>query len=138
MYHHLVRRQRDIIAQIVQLLSENSEEMALDPRFYNHIAPGIASGSQSSASLSGFSSATGITSPSIHSSAASSAALRSTASSPSLRSREGVAVQRGLDGGGSPAPGGNVHVVVRVRKFLQRGTIRPTLVVTNKKANEGV
>ncbi|BCS19340.1 kinesin-3 family protein uncB [Aspergillus puulaauensis] len=120
MYHHLVRRQRDIVAQIVQLLSDNSEEMALDPRFYHHIAPGIASGSQSSASLSGFSSATGITSPSIHSSAASSAALRSTASSPSLRSREGVAVQRGSDGVSSPAPGGNVHVVVRVRKFLQR------------------
>ncbi|OJJ61864.1 hypothetical protein ASPSYDRAFT_142932 [Aspergillus sydowii CBS 593.65] len=120
MYHHLVRRQRDIVAQIVQLLSDHSEEMALDPRFYHHIAPGIASGSQSSASLSGFSSATGITSPSIQSSAVSSAALRSTASSPSLRSREGVAVQRGSDGVSSPAPGGNVHVVVRVRKFLQR------------------
>ncbi|KAL5343153.1 P-loop containing nucleoside triphosphate hydrolase protein [Aspergillus crustosus] len=121
MYHHLIRRQREIVAQLEQLLSEHSEEMALDPRFYHHLGPGIGSGSQSSASLSGFSSATGITSPSIRSLAASSATLRSTASSPSLRARESIAVSANrLDGLSSPSPGGNVRVVVRVRKFLQR------------------
>ncbi|KAL4867529.1 hypothetical protein BDV12DRAFT_186588 [Aspergillus spectabilis] len=121
MYHHLIRRHREIIAQLEQLLREHSEDMALDPRFYHHLGPGIGSGSQSSASLSGFSSATGITSPSIRSTAASSATLRSTASSPSLRARESIAVSASrLDGVSSPSPGGNVRVVVRVRKFLQR------------------
>ncbi|KAL4920504.1 P-loop containing nucleoside triphosphate hydrolase protein [Aspergillus aurantiobrunneus] len=120
MYHHLIRRQRDTIAQLVQLLRDHSEDMALDPRFYHHIGPGIESGSQSSASLSGFSSATGITSPSVRSTVASSAGLRSTASSPSLRAREGIAVHRGSDGVPGLSPGGNVRVVVRVRKFLQR------------------
>ncbi|KAL4779367.1 P-loop containing nucleoside triphosphate hydrolase protein [Aspergillus varians] len=117
MYHHLIRRQQDVVAQLVQYLRDHSEDMALDPRFYHHIGPGMGSGSQSSVSLSGFSSAT---SPSILSTAASSAALQSTASSPSLRAREGVAVFRGSDDMASPSPGGNVHVVVRVRKFLQR------------------
>ncbi|KAL4943603.1 hypothetical protein BDV06DRAFT_132938 [Aspergillus oleicola] len=116
MYHHLIRRQREIVAQIQQQLEE---DMALDPRFYHHLAPGVGSGSQSSASLSGFSSATGITSPSIQS-AASSAGLRSTASSPSLRARQSVAVSRPSDGVPGLGPGGNVRVVVRVRKFLQR------------------
>ncbi|KAL3460334.1 P-loop containing nucleoside triphosphate hydrolase protein [Aspergillus heterothallicus] len=95
--------------------------MALDSRFYHHIAHGVGSGSQSSASLSGASSVTGITTPSIGSLTASSATLRSTASSPSLRAREGVPVSANrIDGISSPSPGGNVHVVVRVRKFLPR------------------
>ncbi|KAL2851457.1 P-loop containing nucleoside triphosphate hydrolase protein [Aspergillus pseudoustus] len=95
--------------------------MALDPRFYHHIGPGMGSGSQSSASLSGASSVTGITTPSIGSLTASSATLRSTASSPSLRAREGVVVSASRsDGISSPSPGGNVRVVVRVRKFLPR------------------
>ncbi|KAL4816923.1 P-loop containing nucleoside triphosphate hydrolase protein [Aspergillus spinulosporus] len=119
MYHHFIRRQREIVAQLEQTLSDHSDEMALDPRFYHHLGPGIGSGSQSSASLSGLSSATGITSPSIQSSAASSAGLRSTASSPSLRSRQGV-VARPSDGVPGLGPGGNVRVVVRVRKFLPR------------------
>ncbi|KAL4957671.1 P-loop containing nucleoside triphosphate hydrolase protein [Aspergillus filifer] len=116
MYHHLIRRQRDIVAQIQQQLEE---DMALDPRYYHHLVPGVGSGSQSSASLSGFSSATGIISPSIQS-AASSAGLRSTASSPSLRARRSVAVSRPSDGVPGLGPGGNVRVVVRVRKFLPR------------------
>ncbi|KAL4788829.1 P-loop containing nucleoside triphosphate hydrolase protein [Aspergillus venezuelensis] len=116
MYHHLIRRQRDIVAQIQQQLEE---DMALDPRYYHHLVPVVGSGSQSSASLSGFSSATGITSPSIQS-AASSAGLRSTASSPSLRARQSVAVSRPSDGVPGLGPGGNVRVVVRVRKFLPR------------------
>ncbi|KAL4887350.1 P-loop containing nucleoside triphosphate hydrolase protein [Aspergillus karnatakaensis] len=120
MYHHFIRRNREIVAQLEQLLREHSEEMALDPRFYHHLGPGIASGSQSSASLSGFSSATAITSPSIHSTSASSAGMRSMASSPSLRARESIAVASRLDAVASPSPGGNVRVVVRVRKFLQR------------------
>ncbi|KAL2849055.1 P-loop containing nucleoside triphosphate hydrolase protein [Aspergillus pseudodeflectus] len=95
--------------------------MALDPRFYHHIGHGVGSGSQSSASLSGASSVTGITTPSIGSLTASSATLRSTASSPSLRAREGVPVSASrADGIASPSPGGNVRVVVRVRKFLPR------------------
>ncbi|KAL4968945.1 kinesin-3 family protein uncB [Aspergillus stella-maris] len=116
MYHHLIRRQRGIVAQIQQQLEE---DMALDPRYYHHLVPVVGTGSQSSASLSGFSSATGITSPSIQS-AASSAGLRSTASSPSLRARQSVAVSRPSDGVPGLGPGGNVRVVVRVRKFLPR------------------
>jgi hypothetical protein len=91
--------------------------MALDPRFYNHIGhPGP--GSISSAASSDISAATGITSPSILSTSASAATLRSTASSPSFRAREGFTIR---DGMASPTPGGNVRVVVRVRKFLPRG-----------------
>ncbi|KAL4802114.1 P-loop containing nucleoside triphosphate hydrolase protein [Aspergillus unguis] len=126
MYTHFILRQRGIVAQLEQSLEEHSTEMALDPRFYHHLGPGpghgpgvgIGSGSQSSASLSGFSSTTGITSPSLQSTA-SAAGLRSTASSPSLRSRQGV-VPRPSDGVPGLGPGGNVRVVVRVRKFLQR------------------
>ncbi|KAL3485843.1 P-loop containing nucleoside triphosphate hydrolase protein [Aspergillus germanicus] len=121
MYHYLVRRQRVIVAELEQFLLDHSEEMALDPRFYHHIGHGVGSGSQSSASLSGASSVTGITTPSIGSLTASSATLRSTASSPSLRAREGVPVSASrADGMASPSPGGNVRVVVRVRKFLPR------------------
>ncbi|KAL2830070.1 P-loop containing nucleoside triphosphate hydrolase protein [Aspergillus cavernicola] len=121
MYHHLIDRHREIVAQLEQFLIDHSEDMALDARFYHHIGPGVGSGSQSSASLSGLSSVTGITTPSVLSTSASSAALRSNASSPSLRSRDSVAIAASrLDGLSSPAPGGNVHVVVRVRKFLQR------------------
>ncbi|KAJ6037076.1 hypothetical protein N7540_001355 [Penicillium herquei] len=94
--------------------------MALDPRFYHHIGHG-GPGSISSATSSESSALTGITSPSIISTSASAATLRSTASSPSLRAREGVAVTPGYqDGMASPSPGGNVRVVVRVRKFLPR------------------
>ncbi|KAL2865176.1 kinesin-3 family protein uncB [Aspergillus lucknowensis] len=121
MYQFLVRRQREIVAEIEQFLWDHSEEMALDSRFYHHIGHTVGSGSQSSASLSGASSVTGITTPSTGSITASSAALRSTASSPSLRSREGVAVSASRsDAVSSPSPGGNVRVVVRVRKFLPR------------------
>ncbi|KAJ5312664.1 hypothetical protein PENANT_c007G07901 [Penicillium antarcticum] len=92
--------------------------MALDPRFYHHIGhPGP--GSISSAASSELSAATGITSPSILSTSASAATLRSSASSPSFRARESVALS-GRDGMASPTPGGNVRVVVRVRKFLPR------------------
>ncbi|KAJ5492166.1 hypothetical protein N7453_010263 [Penicillium expansum] len=93
--------------------------MALDPRFYHHIGhPGP--GSISSAASSDVSAATGITSPSIISTSASAATLRSTASSPSFRARENFAISRTRDGMASPTPGGNVRVVVRVRKFLPR------------------
>lgn len=89
--------------------------MALDPRFYagNGLDP------QSSA-LSGISAATGITSPSAASTATSAGNLQSSASSPSLRARESIAVPVTQDEGSS-SPGGNVRVVVRVRKFLPRG-----------------
>jgi hypothetical protein len=56
------------------------------------------------------------------STSASAATMRSTASSPSLRARESVSIPVNCqDGIASPSPGGNVRVVVRVRKFLQRG-----------------
>ncbi|KAJ5939347.1 hypothetical protein N7466_002481 [Penicillium verhagenii] len=94
--------------------------MALDPRFYHHI--GLAGpGSISSATSSDSSALTGITSPSVISTSASAATLRSTASSPSLRAREGVSLAGRQDAMSSPTPGGgNVRVVVRVRKFLPR------------------
>ncbi|KAI2921684.1 hypothetical protein CBS147343_1490 [Aspergillus niger] len=103
-------------------LRDHGHEMALDPRFYHHIGHGSGPGSQSSASSSGVSAITGITSPSAHSMTASAATLRSTASSPSLRAREGVAVSahHRVDSMSSPSGGGNVRVVVRVRKFLPR------------------
>ncbi|PIG80677.1 kinesin family protein [Aspergillus arachidicola] len=95
--------------------------MSLDPRFYHHVGHGYGPGSQSSASSSDTSALTSITSPSIRSTTASAAALRSNASSPSLRAREGGAMHGTyLDGASSPTPGGNVRVVVRVRKFLPR------------------
>ncbi|KAJ5894325.1 hypothetical protein N7495_006016 [Penicillium taxi] len=93
--------------------------MALDSRFYNHLGQSSGPGSISSAT-SGSSIATGITSPSIMSSSASAATLRSTASSPSLRAREALIPTNRQDGMSSPVPGGNVRVVVRVRKFLPR------------------
>lgn len=96
--------------------------MALDPRFYQLIGQSSGPGSISSATSSESSAMTGITTPSIVSTSASAATLRSTASSPSLRAREGVSVTPGRqDGLASPSPGGNVRVVVRVRKFLPRG-----------------
>lgn len=120
MYHSLLDRRRDAVTACVQLLSDSSRDMALDPRFYHHIGhPGP--GSISSAASSDISAATGITSPSIISTSASAATLRSTASSPSFRAREGFAIARTRDGMASPIPGGNVRVVVRVRKFLPRG-----------------
>ncbi|KAJ6139735.1 hypothetical protein N7471_006221 [Penicillium samsonianum] len=119
MYHSLLDRRRDAVAACVQLLSDSSRDMALDPRFYHHIGhPGP--GSISSAASSDISAATGITSPSIISTSASAATLRSTASSPSFRAREGFAISNTRDGMASPTPGGNVRVVVRVRKFLPR------------------
>ncbi|KAJ5973544.1 hypothetical protein N7481_010754 [Penicillium waksmanii] len=120
MYNHLIDRRREAVDACVQLLRDRSREMALDPRFFNHIDQ-AGPGSISSASSSEFSAATGITSPSILSTSASAATLRSTASSPSLRAREGIPVHVARqDGPGSPSPGGNVRVVVRVRKFLPR------------------
>ncbi|KAJ5101899.1 hypothetical protein NUU61_004121 [Penicillium alfredii] len=95
--------------------------MALDPRFYQHIGQSTGPGSISSATSSESSAVTGITTPSVISTFASAATLRSTASSPSLRARESISVPAGRqDGIASPAPGGNVRVVVRVRKFLHR------------------
>ncbi|EPS32408.1 hypothetical protein PDE_07368 [Penicillium oxalicum 114-2] len=95
--------------------------MALDPRFYRHLGHGHGPGSISSATSSESSAFTGITSPSMLSTSASAAVMRSTASSPSLRARESVSVPiNHQDGVASPSPGGNVRVVVRVRKFLPR------------------
>lgn len=121
MYHHLLLRHRDAVAQFIQFLTLHSREMSLDPRLYHSLGPGPGLGSQSCASTSGMSSVTGITTPSAYSTTASSAALRSTASSPSLRARQGVAVSARGDGIASPSPAGNVRVVVRVRNFLPRG-----------------
>ncbi|OGM39916.1 kinesin family protein, partial [Aspergillus bombycis] len=122
MYHQLVNRQRELSIQFVQLLREHSLDMSLDPRFYHHVGHGYGPGSQSSASSSSDTSAlTSITNPSIRSTTASAAALRSNASSPSLRAREGGTMHITYqDGVTSPSPGGNVRVVVRVRKFLPR------------------
>ena len=95
--------------------------MALDPRFYTNIGHANGTGSHSSAS-SGISAVTGITSPSALSTSASAATLRSTASSPSLRAKESVPVSNvGRQDATAASPGGNVRVVVRVRKFLPRG-----------------
>ncbi|KAI9928165.1 hypothetical protein ASPWEDRAFT_50572 [Aspergillus wentii DTO 134E9] len=94
--------------------------MALDPRFYHQIGHGSGPGSHSSLS-SGASAATGTTAPTTLSTSASSANLRSNASSPSLRARESVAIMSPRQAAiASPSPGGNVRVVVRVRKFLPR------------------
>ncbi|KAJ5636056.1 uncharacterized protein N7484_009369 [Penicillium longicatenatum] len=93
--------------------------MALDPRFYHHIGQ-TGPGSISSATSSDSSALTGITSPSVISTSASAATLRSTASSPSLRAREGVSLIGRQDVMSPAAGGGNVRVVVRVRKFLPR------------------
>lgn len=123
MYHHLVERRREAVNACVQLLKENSRDMALDSRFFRHIGQSSGPGSISSATSSESSAITGITSPSVVSTSASTATFRSTASSPSLRAKESVAVPVGRqDGVASPSPGGNVRVVVRVRKFLPRGT----------------
>jgi len=122
MYPHLVERRREAVDACVQLLRDRCREMALDPRFFNHIDQ-AGPASISSASSSELSALTGITSPSILSTSASAATLRSTASSPSLRAREGIPAHIARqDGVASPSPGGNVRVVVRVRKFLPRGT----------------
>ncbi|OQD74906.1 hypothetical protein PENDEC_c009G02441 [Penicillium decumbens] len=97
--------------------------MALDSRFFRHIGQSIGPGSISSATCSESSSMTGmtgITSPSVVSTSASAATFVSTASSPSLRARESVSVPVRHDEPASPSPGGNVRVVVRVRKFLPR------------------
>ncbi|KAJ5122152.1 uncharacterized protein N7443_002254 [Penicillium atrosanguineum] len=94
--------------------------MALDSRFFRHIGQDIGPGSISSMTSSDSSAITGITSPSVVSTSASAASFISTASSPSLRARESVSVLLRQDGAASPSPGGNVRVVVRVRKFLPR------------------
>jgi hypothetical protein len=60
------------------------------------------------------------------STSASAATLRSTASSPSLRAREGASLIGRQDVMSPTAGGGNVRVVVRVRKFLPRGTCAGT------------
>lgn len=122
MYNHLLDRRRDAVTVCVQLLRDYSRDMALDPRFYQHIGQSTGPGSISSATSSESSAVTSITTPSAISTFASAATLRSTASSPSLRARESISVPAGRqDGIASPAPGGNVRVVVRVRKFLPRG-----------------
>lgn len=122
MYNLLLDRRREVVTNCDQLLRDRSRDMALDPRFYQLIGQSSGPGSISSATSSESSAMTGITTPSIVSTSASAATLRSTASSPSLRAREGVSVTPGRqDGLASPSPGGNVRVVVRVRKFLPRG-----------------
>ena len=122
MYQSLLRRRRDLVAQFVQLLKDNSRDMALDPRFYQHI--GLTSGSSVCSSDS--SAVTGLTVPTYASSTASAPAVRSTASTPSLRAKDGVVVPVGppdavCSPNPSPSPAGNVRVVVRVRNFLPRG-----------------
>jgi len=127
MYNHLLHRRREAVNACVQLLRDHSREMALDSRFFRHIGQSIGPGSISSATCSESSSMTGmtgITSPSVVSTSASAATFVSTASSPSLRARESVSVPVRHDEPASPSPGGNVRVVVRVRKFLPRGTCR--------------
>ena len=124
MYNHLLLRRRDAVNACVQLLRDHSREMALDSRFFRHIGQSTGPGSISSATSSESSAMTGITSPSVVSTSASAATFVSTASSPSLRARESVPVPVNQDGAASPSPGGNVRVVVRVRKFLPRGTCR--------------
>ncbi|KAJ5802836.1 uncharacterized protein N7503_005286 [Penicillium pulvis] len=119
MYPYLVERRREAVNDCVQLLREYSRDMALDPRFYHHIGQ-AGPGSISSATSSDSSALTGITSPSVISTSASAATLRSTASSPSLRAREGVSLIGRQDVMSPTAGGGNVRVVVRVRKFLPR------------------
>lgn len=124
MYHYLIQRQRDIVAQCVELLNEHCRDMALDPRFYHRIGYASGPGSHSSVSTSGLSGVTGITTPTSASTAASCPVSTSSASSPSLRARESVAVPFNYqDGAASTSPGGNVRVVVRVRKFLPRGIL---------------
>lgn len=125
MYSHLVERRCDAVKTWMHLLRKHSGEMALDPRFYRHLGHGHGPGSISSATSSESSAFTGITSPSMLSTSASAAVMRSTASSPSLRARESVSVPiNHQDGVASPSPGGNVRVVVRVRKFLPRGMVK--------------
>ncbi|KAJ5898003.1 hypothetical protein N7504_008291 [Penicillium tannophilum] len=119
MYPYFVERRREAVNDCVQLLREYSRDMALDPRFYHHIGQ-AGPGSISSATSSDSSALTGITSPSVISTSASAATLRSTASSPSLRAREGVSLIGRQDVMSPTAGGGNVRVVVRVRKFLPR------------------
>ncbi|KAN0079228.1 P-loop containing nucleoside triphosphate hydrolase protein [Elaphomyces granulatus] len=115
MYHIHLHRQREIIARFVQLLRENSREMALDPRFYSHLGESFVTSSHSSESSTCSTLLTRSTA------ATSVSSTASTASSPSLRSRESVIVPVGRqDGVSSPTPGGNVKVVVRVRGFLPR------------------
>jgi hypothetical protein len=124
MYNYNVHRQRQILAYCVQLLRDNSREMALDSRFYHQInhSTGAVSHSSTTSSSATFA-VSGSTTASSVSSMPSSVPMVSSASSPSLRSREGVIVPIARqDGAASPTPGGNVKVVVRVRKFLPRGT----------------
>lgn len=116
MYHNLNQRRRDVFAQCAEILNQHCRDMALDSRSYHRFGYPSGPGSLSSASTSGLSGLTGITTPT------AGTALTSSASSPSLRSRESVSVPVGYrDGVASPSPGGNVRVVVRVRKFLPRG-----------------
>lgn len=122
MYHYLIQRQRDIVAQCIELLNERCRDMALDPRFYHRVGYPSGPASHSSASTSSLSGLTGITTPTSASITAPGSALTSSASSPSLRARESIPVPIvHQDGLASPSPGGNVRVVVRVRKFLPRG-----------------
>ena len=117
MYHFLILRQREIVAQWAEILNEHSREMALDPRFFRR----IGRGSQTSGSSSASSGMTSMTTPTAPSNASDSP-MKSSASSPSLRAKQPVPVTR-QDAIASPAPGGNVRVVVRVRNFLKRGML---------------
>ena len=122
MYNQLLERKRTLTTQFTQLLRHPTANMALDPRFYANIGHANGPGSHSSASSGTISGVTGITSPSGLSTSASAATLRSTASSPSLRAKESVPVSNvGRQDATAAPPGGNVRVVVRVRKFLPRG-----------------
>ncbi|KAJ9216023.1 hypothetical protein DTO166G4_2267 [Paecilomyces variotii] len=94
--------------------------MDIDTRFFSP-SHGYGPGSHSSVSSTGSTVLSGHTGATSITSSASAATFRSSASSPSLRSRESVVVPAGCrDGVSSPVPGGNVRVVVRVRKFLPR------------------
>ena len=107
----------------MQLLSENRRKMVSDPRFYHQMNNSTGSVSRSSVTSSAATSTISrSTVASSISSMSSTLPIQSSASSPSLRSREGVVVPIAReDGAASPTPGGNVKVVVRVRKFLPRG-----------------
>ncbi|KAJ9298459.1 hypothetical protein DTO271G3_3426 [Paecilomyces variotii] len=94
--------------------------MDIDTRFFSP-SHGYGPGSHSSVSSAGSTVLSGHTGTTSITSSASAMTFRSSASSPSLRSRESVVVPAGgRDGVSSPVPGGNVRVVVRVRKFLPR------------------
>lgn len=121
MFLNYLLRQRDLITHVEQLLWDYGRQMALDMRFYDHIGhSGLHSSASSVSSISSFTTST--TGASDGYAPSSIASMKSSASTPSLRSREGVIVPTSRpETPVNSTPGGNVKVVVRVRKFLPRG-----------------